>query len=116
MHGQKDAAFQALGLAGGRSFERLAMGAEPNSENAVAADPLIDTAGDRFHLRKLGHGPYCRRTTQVQAGAGGSAHVPGEWRFFFGCMGLGAAPFLEVDEPQYEADTEHRHGGVFQKV
>lgn len=48
---EKNAAFEALCLPGGRSFEGLWMGSEPDRKNAVAADPLIDAAGDCFNLR-----------------------------------------------------------------
>jgi hypothetical protein len=55
MDGEKDASSQSSGDFFGRGFERLRMGAEPDLEDAVAADPLVDTAGDGFHFRELGH-------------------------------------------------------------
>lgn len=56
MDGENNAAFEALGLPGGRGLEGFAMGAEPCGGDPVAAHTLIDAAGDGFYFRELGHG------------------------------------------------------------
>lgn len=55
VNGKEHAAGEATGDFLGRSFEGLRMGAEPDVENTLAADPLIDAAGDGFHFGELGH-------------------------------------------------------------
>jgi hypothetical protein len=55
MDGEKDASGESAGDFFGWSFEGLGMGAEPDVKNAVAANPLIDAAGDSFHFGELRH-------------------------------------------------------------
>lgn len=49
------AAHETAGEFFGRDFEGLAMGAEPNVKDSVAADSLVDASGDGFHFGKFGH-------------------------------------------------------------
>ena len=55
MHTQKNAPFKARCLLGRRRLEGLAVAAEPGGGDAVAAHPLVDAAGNGFHLRQFGH-------------------------------------------------------------
>ena len=50
MDGEKDATGETADDFFGRGFEGLGMGAEPDIEDEVAADPLVDAAGDGFHF------------------------------------------------------------------
>ena len=52
---QDSTALELASLAGGGRFERFAMGGKPGFDNAVPANPGVDTAGDRFHLGQFGH-------------------------------------------------------------
>ena len=56
MYGKKYAAEESASQLGGRGFEGLGVGAEPDVDNAVATNPLIHAAGDGFHFGELGHG------------------------------------------------------------
>ena len=73
MDGEKDAAGKSAGDFFRRSFEGLRMGTEPDFENAVAADPLMDTAGDGFHFRELGHRSIIRGSKAAGQRVGKSA-------------------------------------------
>ncbi len=73
MNGQERAAFEALGLARRRRFEGLAMPAEPGFNDAVAAQALVHSAGDRLDLRQLGH-PFIVR--ESVSGIGGCCYAP----------------------------------------
>lgn len=53
--GEDGAAFKAFGLAGRRIFERFAVGTEPDLGDALAADAVVDAAGDGLDLGELGH-------------------------------------------------------------
>lgn len=54
--GEDGAAFEAFGLARGRVFEGLALGAEPGIDDAITADAGVDAAGDGFDFGEFGHG------------------------------------------------------------
>ncbi len=55
MDSQHGASQKASGLPRWRSLEWLAVRAEPNLEDAVAAHPLMNAAGNGFHLGEFGH-------------------------------------------------------------
>ena len=66
MDGEDGAAFKASGLACGRGFEGLAVAAEPGFDDPVAAHARVDSAGNGFYLRQLGH-----RSIVEESGADG---------------------------------------------
>jgi hypothetical protein len=55
MDGEDRASFQAFGLACWQSFEGIAVTAEDNLDDAVAADAIMDSAGDGLDLWQLRH-------------------------------------------------------------
>src|ERR1035437_3949394 len=55
MYRQQHTSFKASGLRGRRCFERFPMPAEPYVNDAVAAYPLVDAAGNRLHFRQFRH-------------------------------------------------------------
>ena len=52
---QQYPAFKTLGLADGRSLEWLLMVAEPDLNNAIAANPVVDATGNGLYLRQFRH-------------------------------------------------------------
>jgi hypothetical protein len=55
MNGQNRAPFQAFGLEPRRRLEWLAVPAEPDLDDAVAAQTLVYAAGNRLDLWQFGH-------------------------------------------------------------
>src|ERR1039457_5175352 len=55
MHGQNRAPLKPPGLSRRRSLERLAVPAEPDLDDVIAAQTLVYAAGNGFHLRKFWH-------------------------------------------------------------
>jgi hypothetical protein len=55
MHFEDHPAFEPRRLLLRRSLEWLRMRAEPDLDNAISAQALIDPAGDRFNFRQFRH-------------------------------------------------------------
>lgn len=55
MDSENRATSKLAGLAGARCFEGLRMAAEPDLNDAIAADALVDAASNRLHLGQFGH-------------------------------------------------------------
>jgi hypothetical protein len=62
MNAENRAAFKPLGLRAGGVLKGSRC-AEPRLDNAVAAHPLVDAAGNRLHLRQFGHRLIVEETT-----------------------------------------------------
>ena len=55
-NGEDGEAGEGFGLGCGRSEEGFGVGAEPDVGDAVAEEALVDSLGDGFDFRQLGHG------------------------------------------------------------
>ena len=61
MYGEDGAAFKSFGLACRWSFEGFAMRSEVNLDDTIAADALVDSAGNGLDLWQLGHRSIVKR-------------------------------------------------------
>jgi hypothetical protein len=71
MHGQKNAPLKPLALSPRRRLERFPMPAEPYLDNAVAAHPRVDAAGNGLHLRQLWHRSIVQFAKKLDSEGGG---------------------------------------------
>jgi hypothetical protein len=73
LHVENEAVFQSFGLRGWFGFEGLFMGAEPGLHDAVSAQTLVDTPGNRLDFRQFRHLVIVDATGVTPGAAGNDA-------------------------------------------